>query len=212
MINASRTLAHHPLRLTAALFAGLLVAGCGDLEPGEEEGDMSVQSGLNLPIPAGATNPYIYDAGTICPDGSGMRCCPNGMAVTGAHLARNVLKCATIGGGLADYYNDSTSARNNIQACKAGWVMVGRGMTGPSCPWYWPACGAVKVQVLRCARPLPNTAQKGAGMTSAVSAEYVDAGSQDGFPMHICREDRANPLKFVMSGIDFQNNLFLCAQ
>jgi hypothetical protein len=27
--------------------------------------------------------------------------------------------------------------------------------------------------------------------------------------MHVCREDRANPLKFVMSGIHAANNLFL---
>jgi hypothetical protein len=215
MINAPRTLAHHSLRLTAALFAGFLVAGCGDLEPAEE-GDVSVESGLTLPTPAGATKPYIYDGGTLCPDGSGAHCCPNGMAMTGAHLGRNVFKCATVGGGLADYYNDSpqtgVTQRNNMHACKAGWVMLGYGIVGPSCPWYFPACGAVKVEVLRCARPLPNTAQKAAGMTSGVSAEYVDPGSQDGFPMHVCREDRANPLKFVMSGIHAANNLFLCAQ
>jgi hypothetical protein len=136
---------------------------------------MSVESGLSLPTPAGATTPYIYDGGTLCPDGSGAHCCPNGMGMTGAHLGRNVFKCATIGGGLADYYNAEQHARLQSRMGHAGlW------QRGSQLPLVQPGVRGREGGNSRCARPLPNTAQKAAGMTSGVSAEYVDPGSQDG--------------------------------
>jgi hypothetical protein len=188
--------------VVVAIVGGLAaLPACGEVD--DSLGDELVQTQgevtfVNYP---GTSSPFLYDGGTACSIHSATHCCPPGMAMTGAHLGANVFKCATVGGGfLPDQtYIDAGAdkhVRNNMHACKVGWVMIGFRRGGQSCGFLCQT-----VEFLICAKP-----------AVAIHAEYVDSTSQDSLPMHVCREDVVNPQRFVMSGIHDGQNKFTCAR
>jgi hypothetical protein len=157
----------------------------------------SQSAALTFDNPPGASSPWIYDGGTQC---SGFfHCCPSGMAMVGAHLGKNVFKCATVHDGLTGYYEESSNQRNGMLSCKSGYVMTG--YHGQTCNHrtIFGICDQTLAEFLYCARPL-----------DGLSFEYVDNGTQDSYPMHVCDERPGNPGQYAMAGIHANTNQFEC--
>lgn len=131
-------------------------------------------SALNL------TGDFIYDSGTQCSAGGAtMHCCPDGYVMIGAHVDRNVFKCGRVTGFASSFVAlDLFTQRNGMHACPQPLVMVGLHANN-----NW----------LACRQPA----------TSPVF-EFVDTGTQDGFPMHVC------PSGSAMAGIRVDQNRFTC--
>jgi hypothetical protein len=118
------------------------------------------------------------------------------MAMTGARIDRNVFKCATVHDGLTNYYWEFNNQRNGMLSCTSGDVMVGL-YVGGNCADF--LCFERNNQRIYCAQPL-----------DGLAFEYVDSGTQDSYPMHVCREDVTNPYQYAMAGINVGANLFEC--
>jgi hypothetical protein len=180
-------------------------AGCGG-DPASDVPDSVTTSELSFDNISGTTSPYLYDAGSTCSQYAfpSMHCCPQNMVMTGAHIGQNKWKCALLSGGIQSqnvYFdgNLSYTKRNAMHACRPGFVMIGyyHGDGGMG-PWG---------EYLGCAIPNPG-----------VTGEYVDTGTKDTYPMHVCREVDSNnnrivnPGRYAMSGINVGSNTFTCAQ
>jgi hypothetical protein len=114
-----------------------------------------------------------------------MHCCPNGYAMTGVHVDRNVFRCSPLDtpGKLGPPTLDVGTVRNGMHTCPYGQVMVGL---------------RVDANQLAC-QALP---------AGSVTGERVDSGTADSFPMHAC--DAVSPTG-AMSGIHVDKNLLTCA-
>jgi hypothetical protein len=124
---------------------------------------------------------WLYDAGTTCTvGGTTMHCCPDGMAMIGAHIINNVFKCAQLTGTASIRFRDTSTVRNSMHACPSGSIMVGL---------------HVGLNQLACQFPSPGP-----------TFEFTDGNPplNDGYPMHIC------PSSYAMAGIHVNNNLFTC--
>ena len=185
----------------ATLVIGVALATLASACSGAPPDDVTSQSGaLTFDNPPGAPNPWVYDGGNQC---QGMHCCPPGMAMVGAHLGKNVFKCATVHDGFTDYTLQNTQ-RNNMLSCPSGYVMVG--YHGQTCidRTIFGICDEYWGEQLYCARPL-----------DGLSFEYVDNGTQDnsqGYSMHVCDERPGNPGQYAMSGIHASTNQFECSR
>lgn len=162
-------------RLGLSVALVVAVSSCGS--QGEEEGfDVGLtQSALSL------TGHWVYDAGTQCTvNGVTMHCCPSGYAMIGAHIDKNVFKCAQLTAMAGSRYLDAGTQRNGMHACPWGSVMVGL---------------HAGRNMLACQRP-----------STSPYFEYVDGNpaTQDGYPMH------AWPNGYAMAGIHDGKNLFSC--
>jgi hypothetical protein len=169
--------------------AALGALGCGAQDPLADEVVASSEPELTLDNQQGTSSPFLYDGGTQC---SGAHCCPTGMAMTGAHLGKNTFKCAPVSGGLGSFvrlvYNNQ---RNGMLSCLTNEVMVG----------YYAGSWS-DAEHLLCGRLLSQQLQ----------SEYVDSGTQDSFPMHVCDETPTNPYRYAMTGIHKAGNRFNCAR
>jgi hypothetical protein len=191
IMSTSRSNKNRSLALSCALVAPLVLASLGCDTPDDQVTD--VQSRLTYATIPGSNpaTPTQYDWGTQCFDrGHWTHCCPAGMAMLGAQLSQNVFKCANLAGGIA-LTGDSLLQRNNMLACPFGQVMTG---------YYGGSWD------------LPEHVQCGAPNLQSVTNEYVDGGTQDGFPMHVCNENTVNPGRFVMTGIQRSANHFTCGR
>jgi hypothetical protein len=157
--------------------AGML-AGCAVTDDGSETAEGT--SALSF------TSLVVYDAGTTCTVATSvgttatMHCCPNGMAMIGAQVDKNVFKCAQLTGVSTGRFLDTNTVRNNMHACPQNAVMVGL---------------HAGRNLLACQFPAPTP-----------TFEFVDGNppTTDGFPMHVC------PPQYAMAGIHVDNNLFTC--
>ncbi len=112
-----------------------------------------------------------------------MHCCPSGYAMVGAHIGQNVFKCGRIVSPNGPAKLDTGTQRYSMHACPYGSVMVGLDV------------GANR---LACQPTVTNT----------VVGEWLDTGSQDLYPMHVCNPSDTSA---GMSGIDVGGNRLLCA-
>jgi hypothetical protein len=112
-----------------------------------------------------------------------MHCCPTGYAMTGAIPDQNIFKCAPLTDATGAITLDTGTQRNGMHACPYGQVMVGLRLD----------------QNLLACQALP---------ANTVTAEWVDSGTQDAYPMHAC--DAGFPT-MAMSGIRADQNLWTCA-
>ena len=179
--------------LVIGLALATLASACG--EPPDDVTSASTE--LTFNNQPGSSSPWLYDGGTQCINSRGpsFHCCPSGMAMVGAHLGKNVFKCAIVHNGLTDYYTEYDNQRNGMLSCKSGYVMAGYyggGCTDWTCFTEWR-------ENLYCARPL-----------DGLTFEYVDSGTQDSYPMHVCRADVTDPFRYAMTGIHAGKNLFEC--
>jgi hypothetical protein len=174
-------------RLVSVVALGAL--GCGAQDPLADELVAGSQTELTLDNQPGTSSPFLYDGGTQC---SGAHCCPFGMAMTGAHLGNNTFKCASVAGGIGSFVRlVYDNQRNGMLSCPTNEVMVG----------YYAGSWS-QAEHLLCGRPLSQKLQ----------FEYVDSGTQDSYPMHVCSESSANPYRYVMTGIHQAGNRFNCAR
>lgn len=175
--------------VSVVLLAELGALGCGAQDPLADEVVGSSQAELTLDNQPGTSSPFLYDGGTQC---GGAHCCPTGMAMTGAHLGYNTFKCAPVAGGIGSFVRlVYGNQRNGMLSCPTNEVMVGYYAGN-----WWDA------EHLLCGRPLSQQLQ----------FEYVDSGTQDSFPMHVCSESSGNPYHYVMTGIHQAGNRFNCAR
>jgi hypothetical protein len=171
-----------------ALALALSASACGAPEGATDPDVAGVQAELTFANVPGTTSPFLYDAGRQCNLGWGnFHCCPPGMAITGAHLGRNVFKCAALDGGFSATNYLSQLQRNGMLSCQPG--LVAYGYYGGSSPYL--ACGV-----------------PAKGKTTF---EYIDGGTQDGYPMHVCSEASGNPYRYAISGIHASDNKFACS-
>ena len=113
--------------------------------------------------------------------GAWMHCCPNGYVMVGADVPNNVFKCAPLDNPVGVVSLDTGTQRNGMHSCPSGSVMVGLRYD-----WNYLACQALPA--------------------SAWSGEWVDTGTQDGFPVRVCGNGAISP----MSGIQVTQNKLSC--
>jgi hypothetical protein len=162
-----------------AVMAILPIAGCAtDDATGDDSAIGETSSGLSL-------GGGFYDGSTLCTvGGATMHCCPGGTAMIGAHVGRNIFKCASA--PLAGMpFLDVGTQRDNLHACQPGSVMVG-------------------FQAGKNQFACQTTAE-------TILDEVVDAGTQDTQPgrpvtMHVCPERNG----WAMAGIHVDKNQLLC--
>lgn len=180
------------IALVASTFLAL---GCG--AEGEPEEIDAIEGGLQFDNQPGTTSPYFYDGGSMSGD---THVCPLWTVMVGAQLSKGIYKCARLSGpnggitGTIDYpsqYWETSYQKNGMLSCKDGYVMTG----------YNPGSGAWRNPHLLCVRP-----------TIFTGFSYVDYGTQDSYPMHVCREDPTNPYKYAIQGIHASTNRFTCAR
>jgi hypothetical protein len=153
------------------------LASCAAEDPpetGDSPETAEHDSALNL------TGNWIYDSGTQCSAGGAtMHCCPSGYVMIGAHIDRNVFKCGQVTGFASPtVFLDVATQRNGMHACPWPTVMVGLHESA-----NWLACRQLATPPV---------------------FEFVDTGTQDGFPMHVCQTGSA------MAGIRIDQNRFTC--
>lgn len=126
--------------------------------------------------------PATYNGTGRCTvSGTTMHCCPGGMAMIGAHLDKDVFKCAGVTTLVGARFVDSSTLRNGMHCCPQGSVMVGLHVDQNKL-----LCQAVSPTPLR-------------------SGEFVDFTSRDSFVMHVCGRADA-----VMAGIHVDGDWFTC--
>lgn len=115
-----------------------------------------------------------------------MHCCPEGSAMIGAHIDQNTFKCAKLNNPTGVRSLDTGTVRFDMHTCPQGQVMVGL---------------HVDLNQLAC-QTIPN---------NPVVDEWVDSGTADSFPMHVCTS-ATNPIRSraVMTGIRVDQNRFAC--
>ncbi len=131
--------------------------------------------------------PGSYVGATQCVVGGyDMHCCPNGYAMVGADPNNNIFTCGPLDvpGNLGPATLDTGTQRNNMHSCPYGQVMVGL-----RADWNLLACQALPA--------------------GAVTGEWVDSSTQNGYPMHAC--DSGPYDTAAMSGIRIDQNLLSCA-
>ena len=101
----------------------------------------------------------------------------------GAHLDRNVFKCAQLTQVASGPFIDFGTLRNGMHACPYGAIMIGFHRNK---------------NYLACQYPGPS-----------VASEYVDGNpaTLDSYPMHVCWS-----AQYAMSGIHDDHNQFTCAR
>jgi hypothetical protein len=160
------------------MLAVLPVGGCATSDAAGDDSTAEASSDLTV-------GTAFYDLGRVCVvGGAAMHCCPPGQAMIGAHVDRNIFKCASV--PLTGFpFLDVATVRGGMHACQFGAVMVGlqAGKNQLACQF---------------------TAE-------AIGSELVDHGTQDTdvrrpADMHVCPEFNG----WVMAGIHVGNNLLLC--
>lgn len=166
------------MSIALAVMAALPFAGCLEGEPSDESTG-EARSSLTF------IGNEFYDAGHQCSvGGASMHCCPPGSVMLGAHVDRNIFKCASV--QLSGFpFLDVGTQRSSMHACPLGSVMIG--------------LQADRNQ-LACQNPL-----------SGIRNERFDSGLQDTNPnrpvnMLACLEGG-----WAMSGIQVDRNQELCA-
>jgi hypothetical protein len=177
--------------VAALLILALAGAGCGgEVEDGA--GVVEQQSGITFANLPGKTSPFLYDSTTQCGGTNGVpkyHCCPKDMAMVGANLSKNIFKCAALDGGFSVYFGGISKAqRNGMLSCPYNQIM--RGYSGSQ---NFVLCGETAIY-------------------RDVVGEYIDGGTQDAYPMHVCKEDTANPDRYAMTGIHGSTNTFACSR
>ena len=164
------------IAMVAAVLTALPATGCIDTPADGPTSEASAE------LSAGAE---FYDFGFQCTvGGASMHCCPPGTAMLGAHVDKNVFKCASVP-LVGSPFLDIGTQRSSMHACPFGSVMIG-------------------LQGDRNQLACQTTAE-------AITAEFVDCCTQDTNPnravasLHACPEGG-----WVMAGIHIDRNQFLC--
>jgi hypothetical protein len=129
----------------------------------------------------GLSGIVFNDSGNQCTvGGATMHCCPSGSVMIGAHVSKNVFKCALLNSPGGAPFLDTGTQRNGMHSCPFGAVMIGL---------------HARSNLLICQIP-----------GAATAFEYIDGNpaTQDNFPMHVCANG------FAMAGIHVRNNVFNC--